>query len=239
MKILIVEDEYAIRSFITLNFKREANFGSKNEAFEVFEADSGEEALKIFEENQDIKLVLLDVMLPGIDGFEVLKYLRSKSNNIGIIMLTARTHEQDKVMGLEYGADDYISKPFSPAELIARVRSLVRRLSLANPDVQENIIVSGIFKIDLDDRKFFKHKDEIELTPKEFEILELFMKNKGKSLSRDHILNEIWGKNYFGDLKVVDVNMRRIRKKIEQDPANPSYLKTVWGYGYRWEEDEQ
>lgn len=237
MKILIVEDEYAIRSFITLNFKREGSFGSKNDTFEVFEADSGEEALKIFEENQDIKLVLLDVMLPGIDGFEVLKYLRSKSNGIGIIMLTARTHEQDKVMGLEYGADDYISKPFSPAELIARVRSLIRRLSLANPEVQEDIIISGNFKIDLDDRKFFKHKDEIELTPKEFEILELFMKNKGKSLSRDHILNEIWGKNYFGDLKVVDVNMRRIRKKIEQDPANPSYLKTVWGYGYRWEED--
>lgn len=239
MKILIVEDEYAIRSFITLNFKRESSFGSSNDSFEVFEAASGEEALKIFEENQDIKLVLLDVMLPGIDGFEVLKYLRSKNEGIGIIMLTARTHEQDKVMGLEYGADDYISKPFSPAELIARVRSLVRRLSLANQDVQENVITSGIFKIDIDDRKFFKHKDEIELTPKEFDILELFMKNKGKSLSRDHILNEIWGKNYFGDLKVVDVNMRRIRKKIEQDPANPSYLKTVWGYGYRWEEDEQ
>lgn len=239
MKILIVEDEYAIRSFITLNFKRESSFGASNDTFEVFEAASGEEALKIFEENQDIKLVLLDVMLPGIDGFEVLKYLRSKNEGIGIIMLTARTHEQDKVMGLEYGADDYISKPFSPAELIARVRSLVRRLSLANQDVQENIITSGIFKIDIDDRKFFKHKDEIELTPKEFDILELFMKNKGKSLSRDHILNEIWGKNYFGDLKVVDVNMRRIRKKIEQDPANPSYLKTVWGYGYRWEEDEK
>lgn len=239
MKILIVEDEYAIRSFITLNFKRESSFGSANDSFEVFEAASGEEALKVFEENQDIKLVLLDVMLPGIDGFEVLKYLRSKNEGIGIIMLTARTQEQDKVMGLEYGADDYISKPFSPAELIARVRSLVRRLSLANQDVQENIITSGIFKIDIDDRKFFKHKDEIELTPKEFDILELFMKNKGKSLSRDHILNEIWGKNYFGDLKVVDVNMRRIRKKIEEDPANPSYLKTVWGYGYRWEEDEQ
>ena len=117
MKILIVEDEYAIRSFITLNFKREGALGFKNEAFEVFEADSGEEAIRIFEENEDIRLVLLDVMLPGIDGFEVLRYLREKSDEIGIIMLTARTHEQDKVMGLEYGADDYISKPFSPAEL--------------------------------------------------------------------------------------------------------------------------
>ena len=234
MKILIVEDEYAIRSFITLNFKREGALGFKNEAFEVFEADSGEEAIRIFEENEDIRLVLLDVMLPGIDGFEVLRYLREKSDEIGIIMLTARTHEQDKVMGLEYGADDYISKPFSPAELIARVRSLIRRLSLANGDENEKYIKSGIFKIDMEDRKFFRNKEEIELTPKEFEILELFMKNKGKSLSRDHILNEIWGRNYFGDLKVVDVNMRRIRKKIEEDPANPSYLKTVWGFGYRW-----
>ncbi|WP_028828990.1 response regulator transcription factor [Proteocatella sphenisci] len=238
MKILIVEDEYAIRSFITLNFKREGALGFKNDFFEVFEAESGEEAIRIFEENEDIRLVLLDVMLPGIDGFEVLKYLREKSDEIGIIMLTARTHEQDKVMGLEYGADDYISKPFSPAELIARVRSLIRRLSLANSDENEKYIKSGIFKIDIEDRKYFKGKEEIELTPKEFEILELFMKNKGKSLSRDHILNEIWGKNYFGDLKVVDVNMRRIRKKIEEDPANPLYLKTVWGFGYRWEEDE-
>lgn len=231
MKILIVEDEYAIRSFITLNFKKEG--------LEVFEAASGEEAIKIYDENEDIKLVLLDVMLPGIDGFEVLKYIREKSEGIGIIMLTARTHEQDKVMGLEYGADDYISKPFSPAELIARVRSLIRRLSLANSDEQTSYITSGIFKIDVEDRKFYKGKDEIELTPKEFEILELFMKNKGKSLSRDQILNQIWGKNYFGDLKVVDVNMRRIRKKIEKDPANPNYLKTVWGFGYRWEEDEE
>lgn len=239
MKILIVEDEYAIRSFITLNFKREGSLASKNDSVQVFEAGSGEEALKIFEENTDIKLVLLDVMLPGIDGFEVLKQIREKSEGIGIIMLTARTHEQDKVMGLEYGADDYISKPFSPAELIARVRSLIRRLALSGNENQDNVLYSGEFKIDLDDRKFFKGKEDIELTPKEFEILELFIKNKGKSLSRDHILNEIWGKNYFGDLKVVDVNIRRIRKKIEKDPANPVFLKTVWGFGYRWEEDEE
>lgn len=226
MKILVLEDELSIRSFVTLNFKREG--------FEVLEAENGFAAIKLFDENPDINLAVLDVMLPDIDGFEVLKYIRSKNKNIGIIMLTARTHEQDKVMGLEYGADDYIGKPFSPAELIARVRSLTRRLAIKDED--DNIINSGNFHINISDRKFFKEDEEIELTPKEFEILELFLKNKHKSLSRDFILNEVWGENYFGDLKVVDVNIRRIRKKIEEDAANPCYLKTVWGYGYRWED---
>ncbi|MFC4804332.1 response regulator transcription factor [Filifactor villosus] len=227
MKILVLEDEVAIRSFVTLNFKREG--------FDVFEAENGLTAIKLFDENSDIEIAVLDVMLPDIDGFEVLKYIRNKSKSVGIIMLTARTHEQDKVMGLEYGADDYIVKPFSPAELIARVRSLARRLSAR--EESPNIITGGNFYINISDRKFFKDNAEIELTPKEFEILELFLKNKHKSLSRDFILNKIWGENYFGDLKVVDVNIRRIRKKIEEDAANPTYLKTVWGFGYRWEDE--
>lgn len=227
MKILVLEDEIAIRSFVTLNFKREG--------FDVFEAENGLTAIKLFDENPDIEIAVLDVMLPDIDGFEVLKYIRNKSKSIGIIMLTARTHEQDKVMGLEYGADDYIVKPFSPAELIARVRSLARRLS--SKEESPNIISGGNFHINISDRKFFKDNVEIELTPKEFEILELFLKNKHKSLSRDFILNKIWGENYFGDLKVVDVNIRRIRKKIEEDAANPTHLKTVWGFGYRWEDE--
>ncbi len=231
MKIMVLEDEFSIRSFITINLKREG--------YEVLEASTGEEAIEIFNKNRDIKVAVLDVMLPGIDGFEVLKYLRQKSTTIGIIMLTARSQEQDKVLGLEYGADDYITKPFSPTELIARLRSLLRRLhSNGVEDEASDILISGDFTLNAPDRKFFKKNREIELTPKEFEILELFMKNIGKSLSRDQLLNEIWGKNYFGDLKVVDVNIRRIRKKIENEPANPAHLKTVWGYGYRWEEDE-
>lgn len=229
MKLMVLEDEYAIRSFVTLNLKREG--------YEVIEAESGEQAIELYNANPDIKVAILDVMLPGIDGFEVLKYLREKNPQMGVIMLTARTHEQDKVLGLEYGADDYISKPFSPTELVARIRSLIRRLTSSHIDEKQDILKSGSFTLNLSDRKFYKAEEEIELTPKEFEILELFLKNAKKSLSRDQILNEIWGKNYFGDLKVVDVNMRRIRKKIEDDPAEPRFLKTVWGYGYRWEED--
>ena len=229
MKLMVLEDEYAIRSFVTLNLKREG--------YEVIEAESGEQAIELYNANPDIKVAILDVMLPGIDGFEVLKYLREKNPQMGVIMLTARTHEQDKVLGLEYGADDYISKPFSPTELVARIRSLIRRLTSSHIDEKQDILKSGTFNLNLSDRKFYKAEEEIELTPKEFEILELFLKNAKKSLSRDQILNEIWGKNYFGDLKVVDVNMRRIRKKIEDDPAEPRFLKTVWGYGYRWEED--
>lgn len=231
MKILVLEDEYAIRSFVTVNLKREG--------YEVLEAATGEEAIEVFEKDPSIVIAILDVMLPGIDGFEVLKHLRKKKPEMGIIMLTARTHEQDKVLGLEYGADDYIGKPFSPTELVARIRSLVRRLSISQSQSGSvDRIDCGPFHLNISDRTFFKEGEEVELTPKEFEILEYFMKNIGKSLSRDQILNEIWGKNYFGDLKVVDVNMRRIRKKIEQDPANPSFLKTVWGYGYRWEYHE-
>ena len=226
---MVLEDEYAIRSFVTLNLKREG--------YEVIEAESGEQAIELYNANPDIKVAILDVMLPGIDGFEVLKHLREKNPQMGVIMLTARTHEQDKVLGLEYGADDYISKPFSPTELVARIRSLIRRLTSSQIDEKQDILKSGPFNLNLSDRKFYKAEEEIELTPKEFEILELFLKNAKKSLSRDQILNEIWGKNYFGDLKVVDVNMRRIRKKIEDDPAEPRFLKTVWGYGYRWEED--
>lgn len=231
MKILVLEDEFSIRSFVTLNLKREG--------YDVIESSSGEEAIQLFDKNPDINMAVLDVMLPGIDGFEVLKYIRNKSQNIGIIMLTARTNEEDKVLGLEYGADDYISKPFSPKELIARLRALIRRVTSVDMNKEDfEKLTSGEFTLNFSERKFFKGEEEIELTPKEFEILELFMKNKEKSLSRDEILDRIWGKNYYGDFKVVDVNIRRIRLKIEKDPSNPSYLKTVWGYGYRWEEDE-
>lgn len=225
MKILVVEDEFPIRSFISLNLKKEG--------FKVLEAEDGMKALDVFRANKDIKIVLLDVMMPKLNGFEVLKIIRKERPETGVIMLTARTSDQDKVMGLEYGADDYISKPFSPTVLVARLKSLVRRLS--TQAVHEEVIQSGSFRIDSGERKFYFKDQEIELTPKEFEILEIFLQNKGVSLSRDQILSSIWGKNYFGDLKVVDVNIRRIRKKIEKDPANPIHLQTVWGYGYRWD----
>lgn len=228
MKILVVEDEYAIRSFIALNLKKES--------MEVFEAQSGEEAIQVFSENPDIDIVLLDVMMGGMDGFETLKQMRMMRTDAGIIMLTARTSDQDKVQGLEFGADDYISKPFSPTELVARIKSLARRMNALS--LKDGILRSGIFIIDSHERKFLMNGAEVELTPKEFEILELFLKNKGVTLSRDSILDSVWGVNYHGDFKVVDVNIRRIRKKIELDPSRPLHLKTVWGYGYRWDEDE-
>ena len=168
MKVMVVEDEYAIRSFISLNLKKES--------IEPIEAQSGEEALELFRDNPDIDIVLLDVMLGGIDGFEVLQKIRKMRPDVGIIMLTARTADQDKVMGLEFGADDYISKPFSPTELVARIKSLSRRI--IPYDKKEGIIESGIFKIDLSERKFLMRDKEIELTPKEFEMLELFMENR-------------------------------------------------------------
>lgn len=225
---MVLEDEFSIRSFVTLNLKREG--------YDVIEADTGEKAIGLFDQNQDISIAVLDVMLPGIDGFEVLKYLRSRSQNIGIIMLTAKTSEADKVIGLEYGADDYISKPFSPTELIARIRALVRRVSVTEKEETQEVYQSGPYTLNLNERTFSKNNENVDLTPKEHDILVLFLKNKGKSLTRDEILDEVWGKNYFGDVKVVDVNIRRIRKKIEEDPANPEFLKTVWGYGYKWED---
>lgn len=228
MKILVLEDEFPIRSFVTVNLKREG--------FDVLEADTGTKAIEVFEKNPDISIAILDVMLPDIDGFEVLKNIRSKSQNVGIIMLTAKTDEKDKVLGLEYGADDYISKPFSPMELVARIRALVRRVSGIDSNEEVKQYLSGPYKLDVYERIFYKNEKMVDLTPKEYEILELFMKNKGRSLSRDDILDGVWGKNYYGDLKVVDVNIRRIRKKIEDDPANPVYLKTVWGFGYKWED---
>lgn len=229
MKILILEDEFAIRSFVALNLKREG--------YQVIEAETGEEAIRLYDENRDIEIALLDVMLPGITGFDVCKEIRTKNPAVGIIMLTARTQETDKIQGLDYGADDYITKPFSPKELMARIRSLGRRIETPKIETaDEDLLKSEPFFLYPRERKFIRDEEEIDLTPTEFQILELFLRNKDKSLSRDQILNEIWGKNYIGDLKVVDVNIRRIRRKIEEDPANPKYLKTIWGFGYRWEE---
>lgn len=226
-KVLVLEDEASIRSFILVNLKKNG--------FDVVEAGSGEEALEKLDSSVD--LALMDVMLPGISGFEVCKRAREQYPSMGIIMLTAKGQEENKIEGLELGADDYIVKPFSPKELLARINALVRRLNIADkqPAAEEgNQIVSGKFVILLDERKLLKDGQEIELTPIEFTLVKYFMENANKAVHRDEILNNVWGYNYVGDFKIVDVNIRRIRQKIEDDPSNPKYIEKVWGYGYRW-----
>lgn len=227
--ILLCEDEKVIREIILINLRR---YG-----YTVLEAASGEEALELFSLHKDnIQIALLDVMLPGVDGFTVCKMLRQQSTNIGIIMLTARTQEKEKVGALKLGADDYITKPFSTSELLARIEALSRRvISAENEDTSHtNALVSGIFKIDLRNRLLFKNETPIELTHVEFQILQYFFENPQKPLHRSDILRQVWGNDYFGEEKVVDVNIRRLRMKIEDDPSQPRYIQTVWGYGYQW-----
>lgn len=227
-KILVLEDEPSIRSFIMINLKKHN--------FEIVETASGEEAMEKLDDTVDI--ALLDVMLPGISGFEVCKRAREQYPALGIIMLTAKGQEENKIEGLELGADDYIVKPFSPKELLARINALARRLNVvektAASESEENHIVTGKFVISLEERKLLKDGVEIELTPIEFALVKYFMENPNKAIHRDEILNNVWGYNYVGDFKIVDVNIRRIRQKIEDDPSNPKYIEKVWGYGYRW-----
>ena len=224
-KVLVLEDEDNIRSFIVINLRR---YG-----YEPVEASTGEEALELLKQNPDVGIALLDVMLPGIDGFEVCRRIRASGAKIGIIMLTAKSQEMDKVNGLMTGADDYVTKPFSPSELIARLDALYRRLGTIMED-NSGIILSGPFRLNPGNRIFEKNGVRIRLTQTEFAIMNLFMSNPGKALSRADILAEIWGNDYAGELKIVDVNIRRLRLKIEDDPTNPSYITTIWGFGYKW-----
>ncbi len=330
MRILLLEDEESIRGFIRINLKR-------NE-MEVIEAETGEAALELASEKGPVDIALLDVMLPTISGFEVCAKLRETYPQMGIIMLTAKSQEEDKIHGLELGADDYVQKPFSPGELIARIKSLYRRMGarldtdVNDPsDVQPNdadskraeakhagavedrlagggggpdplavaassgpdyaaagnaqgtgaagfaeagerraanegsreVLASGTmaenggkqqpeqgyrpslavdsyelhvppFRLSIPERKLWKERQEIILTPTEWTLVRLLMERVGQSVSRDHILSEVWGRYYVGDLKVVDVNIRRIRQKIEKNPSDPAFVETVWGYGYRW-----
>jgi len=223
MNILLMEDEDSIRKFVVVNLKREG--------YTVLEARSVTEAKEILESGIDIDIALLDVMLPDGDGVEVCQALRAKDKRIGIIMLTAKAQEEDKIKGLESGADDYVTKPFSPAELMARVRTLLRRVDIK---IDENIIECAEFKIYPKQGRVSKNDIEIDLTPIEFDMVKYFVKNPNKALHRNEILDQVWGKNYFGDYKIVDVNIRRLRQKIEKDPSNPEYIETVWGRGYRW-----
>jgi two-component system response regulator RegX3 len=226
--ILVVEDEEAIREFVIINLKRAG--------YNVFEAGSGEEAIDIYEKNNgNFIVVLLDIMLPGMDGFAVCRKLREKSKTLGIIMLTARTQELDKVGGLMIGADDYVTKPFSPSELVARIDALYRRLAIDNDDLQqEDEITSGPFTLNIRSRTLFKNGKMIEITQVEYQIIRYFMENSDAALSRSDIMSHVWGKDYFGELKIVDVNVRRLRMKMEREPSNPIHILTVWGFGYKW-----
>ena len=229
-RILIVEDEAAIREFEAINLKRVG--------YDTTEAGSGEEALEIYDSGlEGFDIALLDISMPGMDGFALCKELRKRSETLGIIMLTARTQEMDKISGLMMGADDYITKPFSPTELLARVDSLYRRVEMQNKktaSVQSDSITLGDFTLNLRRRTLVKNGKNIELTQVEFQMVEYFFSNPDVALDRTDILNKVWGTNYFGEEKIVDVNIRRLRKKVEDDPSNPTHLVTVWGMGYKW-----
>lgn len=230
-KILVCEDEDAIRDFVVINLTRAG--------YEVTEATNGEEALQKYDEfNGDFDVAILDIMMPGIDGLQVCKELRNMNSGIGIIMLSARTQEMDKVTGLMLGADDYITKPFSPSELTARVDSLYRRVVMSEANSENNLkeeLKSGIFTLNLRNRSLTKNGTIIELTQVEFQIMEYFFSKPGTALDRTDILNHVWGEQYVGEEKIVDVNIRRLRMKVEDEPSNPKYIVTVWGLGYKWD----
>lgn len=222
-KVLVVEDEASIRKFIAINLHRND--------FVVLEAGDGETALEAAQKHWP-DVVILDVMLPSIDGFEVCMQIRQMMPRVIIIMLTAKGEDMDKIMGLELGADDYMVKPFNPLELVARIRANLRKLASYAPP-QTSFLCFEQFKLDLEGQHFYKNQEEIELTPTEFAMMKMFMNNPGKALTRNEIMNHVWGQNYFGDLKTVDVNIRRIREKLEENPSAPYWLETVWGIGYR------
>lgn len=228
-RIMIVEDEAAIREFEAINLIRAG--------YRVVEAGSGEEALDIYDsDSEGFDIALLDISMPGMDGFTLCKELRRRSPALGIIMLTARTQEMDKISGLMLGADDYITKPFSPSELLARVDSLYRRVEMHNSASagKSDEITLGNFTLDLRRRTLVKNGKNVELTQVEFQMVEYFFNNPDVALDRTDILTRVWGSNYFGEEKIVDVNIRRLRMKVEDDPGNPKYLVTVWGMGYKW-----
>ena len=224
-KVLILEDEVSIRSFVVINLQRAG--------YDVIEAGTGEDALDQLRKNPDTGVAIFDINLPGMDGFEVCRTVRATNKSIGIIMLTARTQEMDKVTGLMTGADDYVTKPFSPAELTARVDALYRRIGgEAGASTEE--IRQGPFVLNTRNRTLEKGGEKIRLTQVEYSIVKLFMQNPGRALSREDILAAVWGRDYDGELKIVDANIRRLRIKIEDDTSNPVYITTVWGYGYKW-----
>jgi DNA-binding response OmpR family regulator len=225
-KVLVLEDEESIRSFVSINLKRAG--------YETIEFGLGEQAVEYMQKDPDIAICILDVMLPDITGFEVCRKIRALGSRAGIIMLTALGQENDRVTGLMTGADDYVTKPFSVTEFVARVDALYRRMmGGALVDTQ---IRSGKFSLDARSRELLYEDKRIELTQVEYLIIKTFLENPEKALSRDDIMTAVWGKDYHDDIKVIDVNIRRLRLKLEEDPASPEHILTVWGYGYKWKE---
>ena len=230
-KVLVAEDEESIREFIVINLTRGG--------YTVEQADNGVTALQKFrEDEQGFDVAILDIMMPELDGLSVCKELRKMSSDLGIIMLSAKTQEMDKVTGLLFGADDYVTKPFSPSELMARVDAIYRRVEMTRGfrknDTTGDSIVLDEFELNLRNRTLSKFGTMIELTQVEFQIIEYFFKNPNAALSRNDILKQVWGENYFGDVKIVDVNILRLRMKIEDNPSSPTRLVTIWGLGYKW-----
>lgn len=228
-RVLVVEDEQSIRDLIALNLKMAG--------WEVLEADSAEKGLALLKASGGSELALLDVMLPGMNGFSLCENIRRDHPDMGIIILSAKGQEADKVKGLSIGADDYMTKPFSVNELVARLEALARRVQRTSPTASAGVgeqLVSGQFVLDQKSRILYKAGKPVDLTQVEFQIMELFFQNPGTAMVREKILEGVWGENYFGDVKIVDVNIRRLRMKIEDEPSNPQHILTVWGYGYRW-----
>lgn len=227
-RVLVVEDEESIRELIALNLQMAG--------YEVLEAGSAEEGLALLAKSETCDAAVLDVMLPGMNGFSLCEAIRRDDGNIGIIILSAKSMEQDKIRGLSIGADDYMTKPFSVSELLARIEALCRRVSRGTSEAAEDEtrMVSGQFILDQKSRMLYKAGKPIDLTQVEFQIMELFFQNPGTALVREKILEGVWGENYYGDVKIVDVNIRRLRMKVEDEPSSPKHILTVWGYGYRW-----
>ena len=226
-KVLILEDEDSIRSFVVINLRRAG--------FEPVEAATGQAALDALRADPEIRVALLDVMLPDIDGFEVCRRIRAEDKNVGIIILSARGQEMDKITGLVSGADDYVTKPFSTAELTARIDALYRRTGEEPAPVRTDELRQGPFLLNTRTRVLEKNGERIKLTQTEYALMQIFMLNPGTAISREELLSDVWGRDYDGDDKVVDVNIRRLRIKLEDDSTQPAYLHTVWGFGYRWD----
>lgn len=228
-KILIVDDEQPIRTLLEYNLKQSN--------YETLIAADGEEALeKIRAERPD--LVLLDLMLPKLDGIDVCRQLRHEENHVPIIMLTARGEEPDKVLGLEIGADDYMTKPFSPREVLARVKAVLRRSKQSGQEEQQEQLKEGSLIVYPERYEVLKDGEELEFTPKEFELLVYFMQNKNRVLTRDQLLSAVWNYDFAGDTRIVDVHVSHLREKIEENTKKPKYIKTVRGIGYKFEEQK-
>lgn len=227
-RILVVEDENDIRDFVVINLRRAG--------YDVTDVASGEDAVPEYQrKGGNFDVVLLDIMMPGMDGFALCRWIREQSGDIGIIMLSAKSQEMDKVNCLMIGADDYVTKPFSPSELVARVDAIYRRVSVNRSRREEpKVITSGPYTLDYQSRILYSHGKPVDLTQIEYQILEYLMKNRNSPVDRISILKHIWGDSYVGEDKVIDVNIRRLRMKIEEDPSTPKYIQTVWGFGYKW-----